>query len=77
MRSVTRKLASAAGMILIGDSAAHLIHPRGHLDVWSWRGEPAWYRRGMSFLRADLRRLWALSALELAAGIGLISIAQR
>jgi hypothetical protein len=71
-----RKLLSATGMLMLGDALAHFIYPRGHLKVWSWPNGPAFYQRALDALRSK-RSLVMLSAAEVAAGIGLVALAQR
>ncbi len=77
MTSGGRKALSTLGMIMIGDAAAEAIGPRAHIRVWRWRGGPQWYRRGIAALTRSPGRVLAATAMEAAAGVLLVRLAQR
>lgn len=75
--SLTSKTLSALGIVALGDAVAFAVGPAGHVRVWSFRHEPIWYARMNAMLLARPRRAWLAAALELAAGLALVTVAQR
>ena len=77
MGRIARMAGSVMGMLMLGDAVAYMASPRGHLQVWRWRGAPGWYAR---FERRARRSRWAglpLVSLEVLAALGLLRSVER
>ena len=65
------------GAALVADGAAFMIDPERQSHIWSSARAPFWYRGMMTYLGRHVRMSRTIAALELAAGLVMLSRASR